>query len=116
MKKHFESITDPRQPWKIDYNLLEIVVMTICAVISGCEHWEDNVDFCRVKETWFQEKLDLKLDNGVASHDTFQRIFQILNPKEFEKSFLSWVMSITQKTKGEIVRACSISFCDCAFW
>lgn len=103
MKKYFERITDPRQPWKTDYNLLEIVVMTICAVISGCEHWEDIVDFCRVKETWFREKLCLKLENGVASHDTFQRIFQILNPKEFEKCFLSWVNSIAKKTKGEIV-------------
>ena len=103
MKKYFESLTDPRQPWKIDYNMLEIVVMTICSVISGCEYWEDIADFCRVKEAWFREKLGLTLENGIASHDTFQRIFQLLNPKEFEKSFLSWVRSIAKKTKGEIV-------------
>ena len=44
MKKHFEMIKYPRQPWKIDHNLLEIVVMTICAVISECEYWEDIVE------------------------------------------------------------------------
>ena len=103
MKKHFERITDPRQSWKIEHNLLEIVVMTICAVISGHEYWEDIVDFCRVKEAWFREKLGLELENGVASHDTFQRIFQLIRPKELEASFLSWVRSIAKKTKGEII-------------
>jgi predicted transposase YbfD/YdcC len=77
--------------------------MTICAVISGCEYWEDIVDFCRVKEQWFREKLGLSLNSGVASHDTFQRIFQLIDPKELEKSFLSWVKSVAQKTKGEII-------------
>jgi len=103
MKKYFERITDTRQQWKIEYNLLEIVVMTICAVISGCEYWEDIVDFCRVKETWFREKLNLVLENGIASHDTFQRVFQRIKPEELEKSFLSWVGSIAQKTNGEII-------------
>ena len=103
MREHFERITDPRQPWKTTYNLLEIVVMTICAVISGCEYWEDIVDFSRVKKTWFQEKLGLVLEHGVASHDTFQRVFQLIRPEELEASFLSWVKSVTRITKGEIV-------------
>jgi len=103
MMKFFENITDPRQPWKTDYNLLEIVLMTICAVISGCEHWEDIVDFSRVKEAWFREKLGLRLENGIASHDTFQRVFQLISPKELEEGFLSWVASIVRKTKGEII-------------
>jgi predicted transposase YbfD/YdcC len=77
--------------------------MTICAVISGCEYWEDIVDFCRVKENWFREKLALELKNGIASHDTFQRIFQIINPQEMENSFFSRVRSIAEKTKGEII-------------
>jgi predicted transposase YbfD/YdcC len=103
MKEYFETINDPRQVWKVEHNLLEIIVMTICAVISGCEYWEDITDFCKVKESWFKEKLRLKLENGIASHDTFQRVFQLISPEELEKSFLSWVRSIAQKTKGEIV-------------
>jgi len=103
MKQYFERIRDPRQSWKIEYNLLEIVVMTICAVISGCEHWEDIVDFSRVKEQWFREKLGLQLNTGIASHDTFQRIFQLIDPKEMEEGFLSWVKSVAKKTKGEII-------------
>lgn len=103
MKKYFEHLTDPRQSWKTEYNLQEVVVMTICAVISGCEHWEDITDFCRVKEQWFREKLGLVLKNGVASHDTSQRIFQLIDPKEFEAGFVSWISSIFQKKKGEII-------------
>ena len=64
--KYFENIKDPRQEWKVCYNLLEIVVMTICAVISGCEHWEDIVDFSWVKMAWFQEKLGFELKYGIA--------------------------------------------------
>ena len=103
MKEYFERLSDFRQPWKVDYNLSEIVITTICAVISGCEYWEDIVDFCRVKESWFREKLKLELKNGIASHDTYQRIFQLIAPHEFELGFISWVRSIAIKTKGEIV-------------
>ena len=103
MKKYFENITDPRQPWKVEYNLHEIVIMTICAVMSGCEIWEEIVDFCKVKADWFRENLGLALENGVASHDTFQRVFQLIKPEELEKSFVSWVRSIAVSIKDEIV-------------
>jgi len=103
MMKYFENLTDPRQPWKVDHSLHEIVVMTICAVMSGCDIWEEIVDFCKVKEGWFREKLGLVLENGIASHDTFQRIFQIIQPEELENSFVSWVRSLAVKVKNEIV-------------
>ncbi|MDR3020593.1 MAG: ISAs1 family transposase, partial [Treponema sp.] len=103
MKEYLKDITDPRQPWKTDHNLHEIIIMTICAVISDFNHWEDIVDFCKVKAEWFKERLGLKLEHGIASHDTFQRIFQIIDPKEMERSFISWVKSIAVKTDGEIV-------------
>ena len=80
MKEYFEKISDPRQQAKVDYSLHEVIIMTICAVISGCEIWEDIVDFCRVKESLFKDKLNILLENGVASHDTFQRVFQLIRP------------------------------------
>jgi predicted transposase YbfD/YdcC len=103
MSEYFKGLRDTRQAGKIEHSLFEIIIMTICAVISGNQHWEDIVDFCTVKVDWFKERLGLELNNGVASHDTFQRIFQMLNPKEFEKSFRLWVNSVVQKTDGEIV-------------
>ena len=103
LQKHFETIEDPRQAGKVEYNLHEIIVMTICAVIGGAEYWEDIVDFCKAKEGWFRDRLGLKLENGIASHDTFQRIFAILRPEELERCFENWTQSVRVKTKGEIV-------------
>jgi len=103
MRVYFETISDPRQAWKIEHDLHEILVMTICAVMSGCEIWEEIVDFCRVKRDWLEERIGLELENGIASHDTFQRVFQLIDPQELEKSFVSWVKSISTKTQGEII-------------
>ena len=77
--------------------------MTICAVISGCEYWEDITDFCKVKEQWFREKMSLRLENGIASHDTFQRVFAMIKPSELEACFISWIKSIQRQIQGEIV-------------
>lgn len=103
MQKYFEDITDKRQQGKIKHNLLEIIVMTICAVIAGCEVWEDINDYCRVKETWFREALGMKLENGIPSHDTMQRIWSMIDPKEFERCFCAWVEAVCERKEGEIV-------------
>lgn len=68
-----------------------------------CDYWGDIEDFCRIKEAWFREKMGLVLENGIPSHDTFQRMFQLIDPKEFEACFMSWVRCVSEKTKGEII-------------
>ena len=103
LREHFETITDTRQAGKVRHDLLEIIVMTICAVIAGCDVWEDIADYCRVKETWFRGSLHMELENGIASHDTLSRVFGMIDPVEFERCFRSWVASVCQKTKGEII-------------
>ena len=103
MREYFSDLTDVRQSGKVRHNLLEVVVMTICAVIAGCDVWEDIVDFCRVKEKWFVESLNMKLENGIPSHDTMQRIWGMILPEEFERSFRSWVASVCQPASGEII-------------
>jgi predicted transposase YbfD/YdcC len=103
MQKYFEEIKDMRQSWKVKHKLIEIVVTGICAVISGCEYFEDIADFCRVKCEWFREKMGLALENGTASHDTYERVFGMIEPVEFERCFASWVRSIRKKVKDEVV-------------
>jgi predicted transposase YbfD/YdcC len=103
MQDHFRDLSDTRQPGKIRHNLLEIVVMTICAVIAGCDVWEDIVDFCRVKENWFKNSLHMKLENGLPSHDTFQRVWGMIEPEEFEKCFCSWVNSVCSVKENDII-------------
>lgn len=103
LQEYFEEITDERKPWKIKHNMLEIILMTICAVAGGCDAWEVIEDFCKVKEEWFREHLNLELKNGIASHDTFQRVFGMIKPAEFERNFISWIQAVSKKTDGEIV-------------
>lgn len=103
MQEYFGNLRDNRQAGKIKHNLLEIIVMTICAVIAGCDVWEDIGDYCRVKEKWLKESLHMKLENGIPSHDTLQRVWGMIEPKEFEACFCAWVEAVCQKTKGEIV-------------
>lgn len=103
LPEYFTKITDPRQQVKVKHNLLEILVMTICAVISGCEVWEDIFDYCCVKEEWFRNSLGMKLEHGIPSHDTIQRVWAMIEPAEFEKCFCAWVAAVCRKTAGEIV-------------
>lgn len=103
MTKYFEGISDSRQQGKIKYNLVEVIVMTIIAVTAGAEHWNEIEMYCKSKVKLFREKFQLKLENGVPTDDTFQRIFAIIKPEELEKCFVNWVKSISKIAAGEII-------------
>lgn len=103
MKKHFETITDGRQAGKIKHNLLEIIVMVICAVVAECEAWYQIEHYCKSKKAWFKKKLKMKLKYGVPSHDTFERVFAMIDPKEFEKCFIAWINEVKTIIKGETI-------------
>lgn len=101
--EHFSVLPDPRQT---DHNktrhiLLDIVVIAILAVISGADSWVEIETFGRKKEKWLRQFLELP--NGIPSHDTFGRIFSILDPQAFEECFSAWVKTVRKKTKGEVV-------------
>ena len=103
MKEYFENIKDPRQQAKVQHNFAETIMIVICAVIAGCDVWEDIEDYCRVKEEWFKTRLGLKLENGIPSHDTMSRIFGMLEPKEFQEKFIEWVEGTINREKREIL-------------
>lgn len=103
MMKYFEEINDSRQQWKIKYNLVEVIILTIVAVTAGAEHWNEIAMYCKTKEAILRKKLHLKLENGVPSEDTFQRIFAIIKPEELEKCFVNWAKSINDNPENEVV-------------
>ena len=103
MIKYFEEIEDTRQQWKIKYLLVEVIVMTIIAVTAGADNWGEIAMYCKGKITMFQEKFGLKLENGVPTDDTFQRIFAIIKPEQLEKCFRNWVQSVFTIEKNEII-------------
>lgn len=98
---HFETLEDPRTAYLVEHPLLDIVALTICAVICGAETWEDIEAYGHSKVTWLQTFL--RLPNGIPSHDTIARVFALLEPTQLQECFVSWVKSIAELSLGEVV-------------
>jgi hypothetical protein len=89
---YFEDLPDPRVVGRCDHKLLDIVAITVCAVISGLDEWEDIADYARMKEDWFRQFLELP--RGIPSHDTFGRVFSLLDPVAFEE-LADWLAGLS---------------------
>ncbi len=95
------QVPDPRRERTKLHQLVDILVIAVCATICAAETWEEIAEFGQAKESWFKQFL--ALPNGIPSHDTFRRVFLRLNPQKFQESFLVWVRSVTQLSAGEVV-------------
>ena len=88
LKRFFKDLDDPRVHFnKIIHKLKDIIVMAIMAVIGGCDSWEEIEIWCLSKEKLIYNLLKTKL---IPSHDTFRRIFMLLDGKKFEKHFIKF--------------------------
>ena len=99
--KHVADLRDPRVERTREHLLEEILLITIAAVLSGANGWNEIEDYAHSKHAWF--KSFLTLPSGIPSHDTFNRVFSALDPEELEKGFVAWVSSIAKLTAGEVV-------------
>lgn len=63
--------------------------MALCAVLAGADDWVEIAAYAKARENWF--KSFLKLEGGIPSHDTFGRVFALLDPKAFGKCYMVWV-------------------------
>ena len=99
--EHFGDIKDIRIERRKKHKLIDIITISICAVVCGADGWEDIEMYGIARKKWLEKFLELP--NGIPSHDTFARVFSQINPEEFNKSFLSWVKGISKTTAGEII-------------
>ena len=97
----FTSLTDPRIFLKMRHKLIDIIVITLCAVLAGADEWTEIAAFGRSKERWFRSFLELPF--GIPSHDTFGRVFSMICPEEFEKCFLDWVRASFPNIAPQVV-------------
>ena len=93
---YLEALEDPRIDRTKKHALVDILIIAICAAICGAKTWIDIQDFGNAKIEWFESFLDL--EHGIPSHDTFRRVFMILNPESFLNIFINWVQAITKDT------------------
>lgn len=101
MLGYFTEMKDYRQSWKIRHLLKDIIVIIICATVSGAENISEIGLWSKCKEEWL--KTILTLPHGIPSVDTLERFMRYMNPKEFKRSFLHWVRNVAKVTKGEII-------------
>ena len=97
----FRIIKDPRQTKKCDYTLDCLLFIAVCALLSGFQTFEEMAFFAAERKAWFGKYFTLKGRTPCA--DTFARIFQMIKPKCFVAAFETWVNSVREKVKGEVI-------------
>jgi predicted transposase YbfD/YdcC len=98
---HFSVLEDPRDGTKRLHLLIDMIVIAIAGTLCGADGWVQIAQFGREKEAWLRGFL--KLPEGIPSHDTFGRVFSLLQPEAFEQCFRAWVASIRTVIPGEII-------------
>lgn len=98
---HFAKLEDPRIERKKLHSLIDIMVLSICAIVSGAEGWQGIEDFGHEKLEWLRRFIPLT--NGVPSHDCIAYVFARLSPEGFRECFISWVEGVREKTEGEVI-------------
>ena len=94
IKKHFASLKDPRINRRRRHRLMDIIVIAICGVICGCDDWQQIEEFGNSRRDWLRKFL--QLPNGIPSHDTFERVFDRLDPAAFGRCFRDWMNALCE--------------------
>lgn len=101
IEEYFGTIKDKRVQGRCDYSVVEIITIAICGIISGSETWTDIETYGKSKEKWLGPFLPLA--NGIPSHDTFGKVFAMLDAEEFQTSFIRWVQAVLSVTQGQVI-------------
>jgi len=100
LKVCFESLEDPRRGEGL-HPLINIVAISLCAVICGCDDFSAIAEFAKGRRKWLGKFLDLSM--GTPSHDTFNNVLARIKPDAFEACLLEWVLTLHEVTEGQII-------------
>lgn len=98
---YFSTIDDPRQQGKVKHQLNDILFLTVCAVIAGCQGWEEIEDFAHDRLSWLRKFVPLA--NGVPRHDTIARVVSRIDMAQFQACFSSWMQHCCELTDDSVV-------------
>jgi len=98
---HFGTLEDPRVERNQRHALLDIVLLTVCAVVSGANGWAAIEDFGRERLDWLHQFG--QSENGVASYDCIANVISRLTPKGLGECFRSWTVAVAGTMGGEII-------------
>jgi predicted transposase YbfD/YdcC len=97
IRHHFADLPDPRRRHGQRHRLLDVIVIALCAVIAGSDTWQEVETFAQRRRDWLARFLEL--DNGTPSHDTFERVFDRLDPQALQRCLLSWLTALADGLK-----------------
>ena len=103
------EIKDPRVERTKLHCLKDILVIAVCGTICGADNWEEIAEFGESKREWFATFLEL--ENGIASHDTFRRVFILLDNIELKTLFVDWISAAVELNKGTLVNIDGKNLC-----
>jgi predicted transposase YbfD/YdcC len=97
----FAELQDPRQPINQTHLFIDLLVISICAIVCGADDWEAVADYAAAKEEWLAGFLTLP--GGPPAHDTFWRVFRHLDAEQFQRCFLQWIASTIALKPGQVI-------------
>lgn len=92
--EHFSIIEDPRKDINVKHDFIDVLFLTVSAVVSGAEGWQDIEDFGHDALDWL--RLHRPFKNGIPVDDTIARIIRVISPKQFNQAFINWVNEVRQ--------------------
>lgn len=95
-----KEIPDPRKPYNQRHRFLDVVIIAVLAVLCGMDTWYEIHDWALAREAWL--KTFLELPGGIPSHDTCNRIFQMMDPEKFHAAFLRWTQGLVPFLEGVV--------------
>jgi predicted transposase YbfD/YdcC len=90
--KTFDDLPDPRSHVNRHHLLLDVIVMSVLAVIAGADGPVAIEQWAKINRRWLRRHL--KLPHGIASHDTIGRVLEALQPRAFQECFADWLKSL----------------------
>jgi predicted transposase YbfD/YdcC len=110
--RHFAKLKDPRVHRRRRHRLIDIIVIAICGVICRADDWQEIELFAQQREGWLRRFL--RLPNGIPSHDTFERVFDRIDPKAFHACFQEWVATLADLTAARHIAVDGKTLCGSA--
>src|SRR5438477_4841638 len=97
----FENLTDPRLDRTKRHSLLNVIILAVCGTLGGANGWAEIERFGRAKLDFFRQFLDLP--HGIPSHDTFGRVFALLDPAALLSCIQEWLNALRTTVKAEVI-------------
>lgn len=100
-----QEVPDPGPPYNQKHKFPDIIIIAVTAILCGMDTWNGIEDGARSKRDWLGSFLELP--GGIPSHDTINRVFQMMDPEKFHEAFFRWTGAVAGKTEGRYYKEIS---------